>query len=68
MSSVRHNEPRLHITPGETVLVEAEDAFSGQIRTNADRRDKTKKPYGQPTDRSHLDRGCRTGRRAGSED
>ena len=44
----RHNEPRLHITPGETVLVEAEDAFSGQIRTNDDRRDKTKKPYGNP--------------------
>ena len=44
----RHNEPRLRITPGETVLVEAEDAFSGQIRTNADRRDKTKKPYGNP--------------------
>ena len=44
----RHNEPRLRITPGETVLVEAEDAFSGQIRTNADRRDKTKKPFGNP--------------------
>ena len=44
----RHNEPRLRITPGETVLVEAEDAFSGQIRTNADRRDKIKKPYGNP--------------------
>ena len=44
----RHNEPRLQITPGETVLVEAEDAFSGQIRTNDDRRDKTKKPYGNP--------------------
>jgi acetamidase/formamidase len=44
----RHNEPRLHITPGETVLVEAEDAFSGQIRTNDDRRNKAKKPYGNP--------------------
>ena len=44
----RHNEPRLRITPGETVLVEAEDAFSGQIRTNDDRRDKAKKPYGNP--------------------
>ena len=44
----RHNEPRLRITPGETVLVEAEDAFSGQIRTNDDRRDKIKKPYGNP--------------------
>ncbi len=44
----RHNEPRLRIQPGETVLVETEDAFSGQIRTNEDRRDKTKKPYGNP--------------------
>jgi acetamidase/formamidase len=44
----RHNEPRLRIRPGETVVVESEDAFSGQIRTNADRRDKTKKPYGNP--------------------
>ena len=44
----RHNEPRLRVQPGETVLVESEDAFSGQIRTNDDRRDKTKKPYGNP--------------------
>ena len=44
----RHNEIRLRIQPGETVLVESEDAFSGQIRTNDDRRDKTKKPYGNP--------------------
>ena len=44
----RHNEPRLRIEPGETIVVESEDAFSGQIRTNADRRDKTKKPYGNP--------------------
>src|SRR5213595_1391065 len=44
----RHNEPRLRIEPGEGVVVESEDAFSGQIRTNADRRDKTKKPYGNP--------------------
>jgi len=44
----RHNEPRLRIQPGETVLVDSEDAFSGQIRTNEDRRDKTKRPYGNP--------------------
>jgi acetamidase/formamidase len=44
----RHNEPRLRIEPGETIVVESEDAFSGQVRTNADRRDKTKKPYGNP--------------------
>jgi len=44
----RHNEPRLRIQPGETVVVETEDAFSGQIRTNDDRRDKSLKPYGNP--------------------
>lgn len=44
----RHNDIRLRIQPSETVLVESEDAFSGQIRTNDDRRDKTKKPYGNP--------------------
>lgn len=44
----RHNEPRLRVPPGETVVVESEDAFSGQIRTNADRRDKKKMPYGNP--------------------
>lgn len=44
----RHNEPRLRIVPGETVLIESEDAFSGQIRTNEDRRDKTKRPFGNP--------------------
>src|SRR6476469_6271286 len=44
----RHNEPRLQIAPGETIVVESEDAFSGQIRTNSDRRDKTKKPYANP--------------------
>lgn len=44
----RHNEPRLRIEPGETVVVESEDAFSGQIRSNSDRRDKTKRPYGNP--------------------
>lgn len=44
----RHNEPRLRILPGQSVLVESEDAFSGQIRSNEDRRDKSKKPYGNP--------------------
>src|SRR4051812_50227033 len=44
----RHIEPRLRIEPGETIVVESEDAFSGQVRTNEDRRDKSKKPYGNP--------------------
>jgi len=44
----RHHQPRARIEPGETLLVEAEDALSGQIRTNADRRDKSKVPYSNP--------------------
>ncbi|MFO0947823.1 MAG: acetamidase/formamidase family protein [Planctomycetota bacterium] len=44
----RHNPPRITVAPGETIVVESEDAFSGQIRTNEDRRDKTKKPLGNP--------------------
>ena len=44
----RHNPVRLRVQPGESILVESEDAFSGQIRTNDDRRDKTKRPYGNP--------------------
>jgi len=44
----RHNEIRLRIEPGETIVVEAEDAFSGQIRSDDDRRDKTKVPFGNP--------------------
>jgi acetamidase/formamidase len=44
----RHQEPRLRIESGETVVVEAEDALSGQIRTDADRRDKTKMPFSNP--------------------
>jgi len=44
----RHNEPRIRIQSGETLLVESQDAFSGQIRTADDRRDKSKIPFGNP--------------------
>lgn len=44
----RHVEPRLRIEPGETIVVETEDAFSGQIRTPQDRRDKARMPYSNP--------------------
>jgi amidase len=44
----RFNEPRLRVEPGETIAVECEDAFSGQIRSAADRRDKAKMPYSNP--------------------
>ena len=44
----RHNPPALTIEPGETVSVETEDAFSGQIRKEGDRRDTEEMPYGNP--------------------
>ncbi len=43
-----HADPRVRIQPGETLVVESQDAFSGQIRTEEDRRDKTKMPYSNP--------------------
>ncbi|MFO0888100.1 MAG: acetamidase/formamidase family protein [Isosphaeraceae bacterium] len=44
----RHHEPRLRIRSGETLVVATEDALSGQIRTNDDRRDKVRMPYSNP--------------------
>lgn len=44
----RHNPIRARLQPGETVVVESEDAFSGQIRTNDDRRDKVRQPGSNP--------------------
>jgi acetamidase/formamidase len=44
----RHHEPRLRIEPGETLAVETQDALSGQIRSDADRRDKVRMPYSNP--------------------
>ncbi|MBW3543871.1 MAG: acetamidase/formamidase family protein [Planctomycetes bacterium] len=44
----RHLEPRAVIRPGETIIVEAEDALSGQIRAPGDRRDKAAVPYSNP--------------------
>ncbi len=44
----RHVEPRLRIRSGETIVVESQDAFSGQIRTSEDRRDKRAMPYSNP--------------------
>jgi len=44
----REREPRLRIEPGETIVVETEDAFTGQIRKASDRRDKKTMPYSNP--------------------
>jgi len=42
------NEPTLSIEPGETVVIETEDAFSGQVRKEGDRRDLVAMPFGNP--------------------
>lgn len=44
----RHLAPRVTIRAGDQLLVESEDALSGQIRTPQDRRDKSKVPYSNP--------------------
>ncbi len=57
----RHNPPALTIDPGETVAVETEDAFSGQIRKEGDRRDTQKMPYGNPQSGPIYVRGAEKG-------
>ncbi len=57
----RHTEPRIQISSGETILVEAEDALSGQIRTNSDRRDKSQMPYSNPVAGPIIVEGARSG-------
>src|ERR1041385_891718 len=44
----RHLEPRACIRPGETIVVEIQDALSGQLRKAGDRRDRTTAPYSNP--------------------
>lgn len=44
----RHHPPRAHVQSGERLLVETEDAFSGQIRRHDDRRDKARMPFSNP--------------------
>jgi amidase len=40
--------PKVTIPSGATLQLESEDALSGQLRTNDDRRDKTRMPYSNP--------------------
>ena len=44
----RHLSPRLTMAAGETVIVEAEDALSGQISRPGDQRDKSEVPFSNP--------------------
>lgn len=57
----RHLPPRVTIDPGEKLLVEAEDALSGQIRKPGDRRDKSLIPKGNPVAGPICVRGARPG-------
>ena len=43
-----YDEPVVRVKPGETLMIEVEDASSGQIRKKGDRRDRSKAPYGNP--------------------
>jgi len=45
----RHEAPRARVASGTRLIVESQDAFSGQIRTEADRRNKATIPYSNPT-------------------
>ena len=56
-----HNKPRLAIEPGEEVVVETEDAFSGQIRREGDRRDLQKMPHSNPQSGPIYVRGTKKG-------
>ena len=42
------NKPRMYLDPGETVIVETEEASSGHIRKLTDKRDYEKVPYSNP--------------------
>lgn len=44
----RYREARLRVKSGETIVVESEDALSGQIRKAGDRRDRSTMPYSNP--------------------
>ena len=44
----RFIKPRLWVKSGESIVVETEDALSGQIKNENDRRDKTKIPWSNP--------------------
>jgi len=42
------DSPIVHVDPGETLLIEVEDASSGQIRKRTDKRDRRSVPFGNP--------------------
>jgi acetamidase/formamidase len=57
----RREPPVLEVDPGDEVVVETEDAFSGQIRWPGDRRDRTAVPRSNPVNGPILVRGALPG-------
>lgn len=57
----RFNKPTLQIYPGETIVVETEDAWTGQVRKEGDRRDYSTMPYGNPQSGPIYVRGAEEG-------
>jgi len=53
--------PVVHIDPGETLIIEVEDASSGQIRKETDRRDRKSIPFGNPVVGPIYVRGAKRG-------
>jgi len=43
-----YDKPVAHVKPGENLVLEVEDATSGQIRKRGDFRDRGKVPFGNP--------------------
>jgi acetamidase/formamidase len=57
----RREPPVLEIDPGDEVVVETEDAFTGQIRQPGDRRDKQAMPRSNPVTGPIFVKGARPG-------
>lgn len=57
----RHATPRGEINPGDTLVVESEDALSGQLRQPSDRRDKRTMPWSNPVNGPFVVRGAQPG-------
>jgi len=55
------NKPRLYVDPGETVVLETEDAAGGQFRKVGDKRDYAKMPYGNPVSGPFFINGAKKG-------
>lgn len=54
----RHSTPRAEISSGESLIVESEDALSGQLRVPTDLRDKTTMPWSNPVNGPFAIRGA----------